>query len=137
MDAQDATWAKNLLRGSGLQAMRGALLGHPLTVASPVHPIMAGFAFDHPTVGNMKRDEDLIIRMLIKLEAFPSGGTFRIRPDDEEIAVQGYSDREILDHFQHLIDQGLVKNGLITPDQEIEFERLSSKGHDFLKTKRG
>jgi hypothetical protein len=85
--------------------------------------------------GSKSMDEDVTIKMLRKLSG-PELQDGRYRLDPSEVAVEGRSDQQTLNDFQYLIEKRFVK-GLVTPDQAIEFEGLSSSGLDFLKTRRG
>jgi hypothetical protein len=86
--------------------------------------------------GSESMDEDVTIKMLRKLSD-PGLQNGRYRLDPSEVAVEGRSDQQTLNDFQYLIENGFVRNGVVTPDQAIEFEGLSSRALDLLKTHGG
>jgi hypothetical protein len=79
--------------------------------------------------GSESMDEDVTIK--------PGLRNGRYRLDPSEVAVEGRSDQQTLNDFQYLIENGFVRNGIVTPDQAIEFEGLSSIALDLLKTHGG
>jgi DNA-binding transcriptional ArsR family regulator len=86
----------------------------------------------------MKRDMELIRKLLLKLESHPSerGDVFSIVPPDDAVAVYGYTDDEIAYHLDLLSEAGLIDSPGSQPMGGVTFARLSWAGHDFLDSVR-
>lgn len=82
----------------------------------------------------MKRDMDLIRSLLLKLEGLPlsPSAVVHISPDDEEIAIEGYSSDQIEYHLNLLREQNLIECPGSQPMIGTTFCRLTWEGHDFL-----
>jgi hypothetical protein len=83
---------------------------------------------DRVRVEGMKRDMDLIRSILLNVES------------DGKLGVpSGYTNEEIADHAQQLVEEGLVE-GVIQRNREgisgAAIIRLTSKGHDFVDATR-
>lgn len=86
----------------------------------------------------MRRSEDLIRGLLLKLEALPlrPGAVVTITPDDEALAVEGFNEEEIDYHLGQIQMSGFVDNGGARPMIGIGFRCLTPAGHDFLDSVR-
>jgi Hypothetical protein (DUF2513) len=86
----------------------------------------------------MKRDMDLMRELLLKLEALPMrrGGIVNIPPDDEVLAVEGYSVDQIDYHLSQIRRSGFIDEGGSRPAIGIGFRSLTPAGHDFLDSVR-
>lgn len=86
----------------------------------------------------MKRDQDLVRALVLKLEALPvqSGSLVSFHPEDDEIAVEGYTSEQIAYHLELIYEAGWVdyadsRNGRMM-DGSFLFRRLTGPGHDFV-----
>jgi DNA-binding transcriptional ArsR family regulator len=86
----------------------------------------------------LKRDPQLILKLLEKLEAYPAeyGDAFTLNADDPLLAVSGYTKSEINYHLEQLLKMGLVEDPGSQPAIGITFSGLSPRGHDFLDRNR-
>jgi predicted nucleotide-binding protein len=82
----------------------------------------------------MKRDNNLYRELLLKLESLPSGvgEVVELSGHEPEIAVDGYTPDQITDHLERLREDGLIENPGSQPAIGVTFQRLSSRGYDFL-----
>lgn len=97
----------------------------------------------------MTRDMDLIRTLLLKLENLPlsPSAVIVLDPNDQEVAVDGYSVDQIEYHLDLLRERDLIECPGSKPMIGITYRRLTWEGHDFLdavrdpeiwrKTKRG
>jgi hypothetical protein len=81
----------------------------------------------------MTRDMELIRELLLKLESISTASAvFHIKPDDEEVAVEGYSPDQIEYHLDLLRERDLIECPGSQPMIGITYRRLTWEGHDFL-----
>lgn len=82
----------------------------------------------------MKRDNDLIRKMLFIIEDAPTG--FAPHP----LKVEGYTDEKVAYHAYQLIDGGYAKGPVVTSSSSSGPEgmilNLTSKGHDLAAAAR-
>lgn len=79
----------------------------------------------------MKRDLDLVRKILFVVEARPSGmGSFVIQP------IEGYSSSDVNEHVAIMIKHGLLEGKLLnimdSGGLAVSVTRLSFQGHDFI-----
>lgn len=77
---------------------------------------------------------DLIRALLLKLESLSlSPGTIiYLEPNDQEIAIDGYSADQIEYHLDLLRERNLIECPGAQPMIGIGYRRLTWEGHDFL-----
>lgn len=82
----------------------------------------------------LRRDPELIQKLLLKLENFPAqpGDVFVFRGDEQELSVDGYSAEQITYHLEQMKEMGLIDSPGSQPMLGVTFRSLSSDGHDFL-----
>jgi hypothetical protein len=82
----------------------------------------------------MKREKDLILKLLLKLEEFPArpGDMFLFSGTEPELAIEGYSSDQIEYHLTRLKSEGYIDSPGSQPMQGITFRSLSSRGHDMV-----
>ena len=82
----------------------------------------------------MKRDMDLVRRILLKIEESPTGRAPR------EVEIEGYTAQQIKYHIFIMIEGGLVEGvrtqHLQSPGPEAMATRLTWEGHEFLDAAR-
>ncbi len=83
---------------------------------------------------NLKRDPQLMQKLLEKLEEYPAryGDVFVLNGEDPLLAVDGFTSDEINYHLKQLREMGYVYNPGSQPMIGITFSGLSPRGHDFL-----
>jgi Hypothetical protein (DUF2513) len=88
----------------------------------------------------MKREMDLIRKLLLKLEAFPMGhvsSVVLIGGIDSELAIDGATPNDVDYHLALLQERELIDSpGSRSMDGRISFRRLTWEGHDFLDSVR-
>ena len=85
----------------------------------------------------MKRDLSLIRELLLKLEEMHDRplATWMVYPQDEALAVEGYSTNEIGHALELMVDAGLIltpPSGGFSADGALLFKRLSWNGCEYL-----
>lgn len=79
----------------------------------------------------MARDMSLIRELLSKLDAMTNvPEVYTVYPRD--VAMEGRSESEILDHLWQIRDMGLIEHFETQPASGITYSRLSPQGHDLL-----
>jgi predicted nucleotide-binding protein len=86
----------------------------------------------------LRRDPELIRRLLLKLEDFPSrvGDVFIFDGAEPQLAIGGYSTQQITYHLEQLKDMGLIDSPGSQPMIGVTFRGLSPQGHDLLERDR-
>jgi len=86
----------------------------------------------------LRRDPQLIQKLLDKLEAYPSeyGDVFTLNGDDRLLAVDGFTSDQINYHLEQLRETGYLDSPGSQPRIGITFAGLSPSGHDFLDRSR-
>jgi hypothetical protein len=81
---------------------------------------------------------NLIRELLLQLERFPIrlGATAHIVPDDETLAIPGYTLDQIKYHLSQIEKSGFIDTGGVRPMIGIGFRCLTPAGHDFLDSVR-
>jgi uncharacterized protein DUF2513 len=86
----------------------------------------------------MQANMDLIRKMVVKLDALyaeKGPGTIHISYNDEDLQVPGHDFAEISEHYQCMLEQGLLREGSeVELGGGIRFTGLSSAGREFLKS---
>jgi hypothetical protein len=89
-------------------------------------------------IANMKRDMDLIRKLLIKIESYPCAYSSVIV--SEEIQISDYTQDQINYHALLLNEAGLVEASNMTPNGSptpiMRIFRLTWAGHEFLDSAR-
>lgn len=82
----------------------------------------------------MKREIDLIQKLLVKLEELPAqpGDMFLFDGTEPELAVEGYSSDQIEYHLTLLDREGYIESPGSQPMQGVTFRGLTPHGHDYL-----
>jgi hypothetical protein len=82
----------------------------------------------------MKRESNLIQKLLVKLEAFPAqpGDMFLFNGTEPELAIEGYSSDQIEYHLTLLKREGYIDSPGSQPMQGVTFRSLTPRGHDVL-----
>jgi Hypothetical protein (DUF2513) len=82
----------------------------------------------------MKRESDLIQKLLVKLEELPAqpGDMFVFNGTDSEVAVEGYSSDQIEYHLTLLKSEGFIDSPGSQPMLGVTFRGLTPHGHDYL-----
>ena len=85
----------------------------------------------------MKRDLGLIRELLLKLEALHDRpfATWMVYPQDDELAVEGYTADEIGHALELMVESGLIQTqpgSGFSADGALMFNRLSWKGCEYL-----
>ena len=85
--------------------------------------------------GILRRDPELIRKLLLKLEDYPSqlGDVFVFGGQEPELAVEGYSSDQITYHLEQLKAMGLIDSPGSQPMLGVTFAGLSAQGHDVLE----
>jgi|SRR5688572_11845634 len=82
----------------------------------------------------MKRDLDLVRKIVLAVEALPSNGT------NDEIEIEGYTREEIGYHSYLIVDSGFAKGIDVTTMSDRSpmwmILHLTSAGHDFADASR-
>jgi predicted nucleotide-binding protein len=86
----------------------------------------------------LRRDPELIQKLLLKLEEYPSrpGDMFILNGAEPELALDGYSAEQTTYHLEQLREMGLIDSPGSQPMIGVTFRGLSSHGHDFLEWQR-
>ena len=86
----------------------------------------------------LRRDPELIQKLLLKLENFPSrpGDVFIFTGEEPELAVDGYSAQQVTYHLEQVKEMGLIDSPGAQPMLGVTFRGLSSNGHDVLERQR-
>jgi hypothetical protein len=86
----------------------------------------------------LRRDPQLIQKLLDKLEAYPSeyGDVFTLNGDDPLLAVDGFTSDQINYHLEQLRETGYLDSPGSQPRIGLTFAGLSPSGHDFLDRSR-
>ena len=86
----------------------------------------------------LRRDPELIQKLLEKLEAYPAeyGDAFTLNGDDPLLVVDGFTSGQIDYHLEQLLAMGLVEDPGSQPAIGITFSGLSPRGHDVLERSR-
>ena len=86
----------------------------------------------------MKRDMDLVRKILLQLEKECDATGIRLAPSPVHTTVKGYSEREIFYHLRLLSDANLIKlENESGYGCDVAFaKRLTWKGHEFLELSR-
>jgi hypothetical protein len=79
---------------------------------------------------HLKRDPDLIQKLLLKLDNYPSkqGDMFVFRGEEPELAVEGYTSEQITYHLEQLKKMGLIDSPGSQPMLGVTFRGLSPRG---------
>jgi Predicted nucleotide-binding protein containing TIR-like domain/Hypothetical protein (DUF2513) len=87
---------------------------------------------------SLRRDPQLIQKLLEKLEAYPSeyGDVFSLNGDDPLLAVDGFRSDQINYHLEQLREMGYLDSPGSLPMIGTTFAGLSPSGHDFLDRSR-
>jgi hypothetical protein len=82
----------------------------------------------------MKRESDLIRKLLVKLEEFPAqpGDMFLLEGSEPELAIEGYSSDQIEYHLTLLKSEGYIDSPGSQPMRGVTFRSLTPRGHDVL-----
>lgn len=88
--------------------------------------------------GRVKRDMELIRKLLIKLETLPvrPGAVHFYAFDGPELAVEGHSSDQVQYHLDLLKEAGLIDVGGRGSLESFMFRKLTWTGHDFLDSVR-
>jgi predicted nucleotide-binding protein len=86
----------------------------------------------------LRRDPELIRKLLLKLEDFPSrlGDVFVFNGGEPQLAIEGYSTEQITYHLEQLKKMGLIDSPGSQPMIGVTFRGLSAQGHDVLERDR-
>jgi hypothetical protein len=86
----------------------------------------------------MKRESDLIQKLLVKLEEFPArpGEIFLFHGSEPELAIDGYSSDQIEYHLMLLEREGYIDSPGSQPMQGVTFRGITPHGHDYLDQSR-
>ncbi|WP_454641589.1 DUF2513 domain-containing protein [Bradyrhizobium liaoningense] len=81
----------------------------------------------------MKRETELMQKLLVKLEDLPAqaGDVFLFTGAEPELAIEGYSSAQIEYHLTQLVREGYVDSPGSQPMVGITFRSLTPRGHDF------
>jgi len=84
----------------------------------------------------LRRDPELIQKLLLKLENYPSrpGDVFILSGKEPELAIDGYSVEQIAYHLQQLREMSLIDSPGSQPMIGVTFRGLSSYGHDRVQS---
>ena len=86
----------------------------------------------------MRENTDLIKKIVVKLGALydeKGPGTIRFEYNDEDLQIPGHDFAEVLEHYQYMVERGLMRQGSeVEQGGGIRFTGLSSSGRDFLKS---
>jgi predicted nucleotide-binding protein len=90
------------------------------------------------TGGSLRRDSELVRKLLLKLEDFPSrvGDVFVFDGGEPQLAIDGYSTEQITYHLEQLREMGLIDSPGSQPVIGVTFRGLSPQGHDLLESDR-
>jgi hypothetical protein len=79
---------------------------------------------------HLKRDPDLIQKLLLKLDNYPSkqGDMFVFSGEEPELAVEGYTSEQITYHLEQLKKMGLIDSPGSQPMLGVTFRGLSPRG---------
>ena len=82
----------------------------------------------------MRRDRELIYRLLVKLEEWPSqpGDMFLFSGHEPELAIEAYSGEQIEYHLGILKAEGYIDSPGSQPMQGVTFRSLTPAGHDLV-----
>jgi len=88
-----------------------------------------------PEGDHLKRDPNLIQKLLEKLEEYPSqlGDVFSLNGSDPQLMIEGYTSEQITYHLELLREMGLIDSPGSQPMLGVTFAGLSPRGHDFLE----
>jgi hypothetical protein len=86
----------------------------------------------------MKRDMDLVRKLLIQLEDMPlsPGSIVTMDYDDPSLTIDGYTTDQVHYHLDLIVEAGLVDIGGRGAIGAFMFRRLTYAGHDFLDSVR-
>ncbi len=135
----DVGWISwNPLTGGneGFNIGRGKILGRGVDVVNG-HRV-PDLDIRLPQGVQLRRDPDLIHKLLLKLEEYPGrpSDVFVFTGEEPELAIAGYSDEQITYHLQQLKEMGLIDSPGSQPMLGVTFRGLSSRGHDVLERNR-
>jgi hypothetical protein len=82
----------------------------------------------------VRRDRELQLRLLMKLEELPSrpGDIFLFTGHEADLAIDGYSGDQIEYHLGILQDEGYIDSPGSQPMQGVTFRSLTPAGHDLV-----
>ncbi len=86
----------------------------------------------------MRRNPELVRKLLLKLEGLPSrpGDMFILNGAEPQLAIEGYTFDQITYHLEQLKEMGLIDSPGAQPMIGVTFRGLSAHGHDFLERDR-
>lgn len=82
----------------------------------------------------MKRERDLIQKLLLKLEEWPAkqGDVFVFSGPEPELAIEGYSVEQVEYHLTLIKSEGYIDSPGSQPMVGITFRSLTPRGHDLV-----
>lgn len=82
----------------------------------------------------MKRESNLIQKLLVKLEAWPAqpGDMFLFNGTEPELATEGYTSDQIEYHLTLLKSEGYIDSPGSQPTRGVTFRSLTPRGHDVV-----
>lgn len=79
----------------------------------------------------MRRDMDLLRLLLLKLETISDEAHSVFVFDDDELAIEGYTEDQVAYHLELAVEAGLIDQGGNGVMNGFTFRRLTWDGHDF------
>jgi len=130
-------WTPNL--GHGLRIGSARLTGRGVDAverrrSNSIEVRFPNKAARRPEGEHLRRDPNLIQKLLEKLEEYPSqlGDVFSLDGSDPKLAIEGYTSDQISYHLEQLREMGLIDSPGSQPMLGVIFAGLSARGHDFL-----
>jgi hypothetical protein len=82
----------------------------------------------------MRREKDLIQKLLVKLEGIPAqpGDMFVFNGSEPELAIEGYSSDQVEYHLSLLKSEGYIDSPGSQPMLGVTFRSLTARGHDVV-----